>query len=138
MDLYESLPPIGLALPAGKILVVDDEPVVIEVVAQGLQRIGYQVERAGGGTQALTRLEAGGYDIVLSDVRMPGMGGLELFRAIQRRYPALEDRVIFMTGETIGEQVNQALAETGLPILVKPFGVGRVHRAIQALLNPAP
>src|ERR1700719_1768734 len=70
-----------------KILVVDDEPAVLNALRRLLRRAGFEVETAGTGAEALARLDGFAPDIVLSDFRMPGMNGAELLAQVKQRQP---------------------------------------------------
>jgi two-component system sensor histidine kinase/response regulator len=87
------------ALPVGAktILVVDDERDLGEILVKALEREGHRVEVAGDGADALRRLEQHGYDLVVSDTKMPVMDGVELFYEIERRFPRLSKRIILLT-----------------------------------------
>ena len=78
------------------ILVVDDHPIMREVVCQILEDAGHQVRDAGDGQEALRKLSAARFDLVVTDIVMPEMDGIELIGEMRRRYP--EVRVIAMSG----------------------------------------
>jgi len=79
-----------VAAPVGSkaILVIDDERDLAEVLVEELEHDGHRVEVASNGAEALSRLERQAFDLVLSDTKMPHIDGLELYREIERRYPA--------------------------------------------------
>ena len=81
-----------------RILVIDDEPSIVRALARLLQREGYTVETAGNGRQALALLQAHGYDVLLVDLRMPELDGQAFYALLRHQYPALRQRVIFLTG----------------------------------------
>src|SRR5439155_883848 len=85
-------PPGDAPAPAGPktILVVDDESEIAAILVEALERDGYQTETAENGADALRRLERRGYDLVMSDTKMPVMDGIELYREMERRFPALQ------------------------------------------------
>ena len=106
---------------ATRILVVDDEVAVGVIAARILERAGYGVCLAFSATLALAALDSAAYDfaLVLSDIRMPGMNGLELAHKIQRGWPDLP--VVLMSGyESPGTLAAQGLGD--VPLLKKPFG----------------
>lgn len=85
-------------IPAGpRVLVVDDHPLNARFAGLVLGRAGMQVVTADGGPAALARLEEGGFDVVLTDIAMPGMTGVELFESIRRRFGANRPRVVAYT-----------------------------------------
>jgi len=73
----------------GKVLVVDDEEFLVEIIRERLESEGYQTEGAGNGVEALERLSAFNADLVISGIRMPVMGGDTFLRRCQENYPGL-------------------------------------------------
>ena len=94
-----------------RILVVDDEPGMRTGLAEVLGRQGYAVTAVENAPAALTALEEGGYALVISDMRMPGMSGSELLAAVQARHPALPMVMITAYGT-----VEDAVADLGVEI----------------------
>lgn len=80
----------------GRILLVDDEPDLLEVMAEVLGELGYTVSTAGSGDEALARLATRRFDILLSDVAMRRMNGIELARHVQAQYPGM--KILLMSG----------------------------------------
>ncbi|HET7340998.1 MAG TPA: ATP-binding protein [Methylomirabilota bacterium] len=126
-------PPIA----SRRILVVDDERDLAEVVAEELQRDGHRVETAANGTDALGRLAREPFDLVISDTKMPVMDGLVFFHEIGRRFPALRQREIFITGDALDADKIRALELTGAPYLSKPFDPGAVRNLVRRSLAAA-
>jgi len=108
-------------LASGRVLVADDEPELTELMRAFLESAGYEVATADTGEVALELLEAARFDAVISDLRMPGMDGAALWRAVCEQHPALARRVLFVTGDTLSEGARQFLAGTGCLHLAKPF-----------------
>ena len=79
-----------------RILVVDDQPIILELLQQQLREDGHEIETANDGHEALTKLAAGQFDLLLSDQSMPGMTGEELAMAARAKHPQLA--VILLTG----------------------------------------
>ena len=121
----------------GRILVVDDEEAIRHVVMRALMRIGHTVELAQDGSDALTRIQSdpSAFDLVISDLRMPGMGGTELFRRLGSLNPALQPRVIFITGDASALDDRTREHAGGLPVLQKPFDLNEPTRAVSRLLE---
>jgi len=124
------------ALPVGAktILVVDDERDLGEILVKALEREGHRVEVAGDGADALRRLEQHGYDLVVSDTKMPVMDGVELFYEIERRFPRLSKRIILLTGDVLDPEKRRFLESSGAPFLTKPFDLGEVRRVVRRAL----
>jgi DNA-binding NtrC family response regulator len=102
-----------------KILLVEDDPDVRASVADALRSVRHSVEEASDGRVAIERASSSVFDLVISDVRLPGAGGLEIFRAVRRVSRSTE--VILMTSfATVGEAV-EALKAGAYDYLTKPF-----------------
>ncbi|MBI3079116.1 MAG: response regulator [Deltaproteobacteria bacterium] len=120
---------------AEQILVVEDEPDVREFLRFVLASIGYRVDTAGEGAEALTRLEGTAYDLIVSDVKMPGVDGQALYREAIRRWPCLRDRFAFLTGDMLGLTTEEFLSGEGLPVLEKPFTAGQLRDFVRSRLD---
>jgi PAS domain S-box-containing protein len=133
-------PPPDPAAALRRILVVDDEPGILEVLQEVLSSLGYRVDTAINGNQALERIETARYDIIFSDLCMPEMGGETLYTAIQSQDAGLADRIIFVTGDTVSANSRSFLEATGNRWLSKPFNIAEVERLVAQTLggqNPA-
>ena len=108
-----------------RVLVVDDEEAIRSAMRRSLERRGWAVDEAADGREALLRLEVGGrpvaYDAVVTDLRMPGMSGIELCEELGRKHPDLLERTVIITGDTASPTVVEFLARTDRPYLQKPF-----------------
>lgn len=107
--------------PPLRVLVVDDEREIAELLRDMLRPAHYEVETALTGGQALERLRARHFDAVVADLHMPGLDGMALWREVGRVEPALARRMLFVTGDTLGREAGRFFAETGCPSLDKPF-----------------
>jgi len=113
-----------------RILVVDDEPSVCAHTCAML-RDEHEVVEAGSALEALDRLSANpAYDVVLSDLQMPGMSGLELYRCVRALWPELASSMIFLTGGPVDADAREVLSGANLPILDKPLDSARLHAAL--------
>lgn len=117
-----------------RIFVVDDEPDVRELVELLLAGPDRHIEGADGGQAALDRLAAHPYDLVVSDLRMPEVDGIQIYRAIQGR-PTPRPALLFMSGFTNAAEFVPFLRETGTPVVAKPFDVPELRRAVAGLLG---
>ena len=126
--------------PLKKILVVDDDPVVGRSFDRVLSPKGYAVISAASGAEALERLEAEKYDMVYTDIKMPGMDGIEVAKRIKASRPWLP--VVIVTG--YGTEANEAEARAAgvAEFLHKPLSPetieGSAHFAYSAVALPAP
>ena len=105
------------ATKKGKILVVDDEPGVRALLEKVLTQSGHSVDTIDDASKALDKLGAGViYDVILTDVRMPGMNGTEMYSRILEKTPAMKNRIIFITGDVMGADIKAFLTQNNLPI----------------------
>lgn len=116
-----------------RILVVDDEPGIRRSLARYLARRGHRVDEANDGRGALWQLDRSGaaYDAVLADLRMPDLGGDQLFTELKRRGDGLADRLVFITGDAASPEAVRILAAAGAPVLLKPFELSRVAQLLE-------
>jgi two-component system NtrC family sensor kinase len=118
-------------------LVVDDEPDIRETLAEILEHDGYVVDMAAGGDEALALIEARAYDGILSDIRMPGLNGMDLYRRLASLRPELAGRFVVVTGDDLSGTVRAFLDETDVPVIEKPFGPADVRRVMRAQFGSA-
>ncbi len=104
-----------------KILVVDDEYDVGQIISEILQHDGHDVQIAGSGKVALSKIERGDFDVILSDLRMPEMDGPDFFRALNDSRPEMVLRLAFITGDTLSPGIRDFLRGCGRPYLEKPI-----------------
>jgi PAS domain S-box-containing protein len=128
--------PISLEAFKGlRVLVVEDEPALAVAVSEALVDAGFAVDRAGDGEEGLTRLTEARYDLIVCDLKMPRIDGMQFYRAMAAATPALARRVIFVTGDVAGTDAERFLAETGCRWLSKPFRLGDLLRAARDTLS---
>ncbi|MGQ9548262.1 MAG: ATP-binding protein [Roseiflexus sp.] len=120
-----------------RILVVDDEAMVAELIARLLREQHFIVDVCHDGTQALDRLSRVAYDLIICDVRMPGMSGDELFAELSRRAPHLLRRIMFVSGDTAGHSTRDFLERSGAVYIEKPFTAVELINAVQRSLADA-
>jgi two-component system NtrC family sensor kinase len=119
---------------AGRILVVDDEPHILHYMRATLEAWGHQVDVASDGRDALARAVTGGYDLIVTDVRMPKLGGRELYEHLHRDAPDVAKRVVFFTGDTVRDDTMEFLEQSGRPFLRKPFKLAELRSAVTTAL----
>jgi two-component system NtrC family sensor kinase len=113
-----------------RILVVDDEAEIRETLAEILSGAQHNVSTASSGREALERMAAEHYDVILTDVRMPDLDGRALYREIERRWPERAGHVVFVTGDTLASTLREFAAESGCPVIEKPFVPSDVRRVV--------
>jgi DNA-binding response OmpR family regulator len=117
------------------LLVVDDEEMNRDVLSRRLERKGYQVVVAEGGREALDAVAAGSIDLVLLDIMMPGVDGLEVLQTLRRRHTQAELPVIMATAKGESEDVVRALELGANDYVVKPLDFPVVLARVQAQLR---
>lgn len=120
------------------ILVVDDEAPVRALTREILSAQGYPVSVAENGQVALQQLEVGDFGLVITDLRMPGLTGADLYHEIEQRWPHLRERVLFVTGDIEGNRGDRALDRERINYLEKPFTTQQLLAAIRGVLDAAP
>lgn len=116
-----------------RILVVDDEPLIADMMVDMLTAEGYQVDTAANGRLALEKIGEQSYELILSDLLMPELDGFELYRELERCRPDLLRRMIFVSGTT--EQYRGFLEESRVPILPKPFELEDLRQITERALS---
>src|SRR5438874_1501578 len=104
-----------------RILVIDDEQGMRDLLSLELARQGYTVQTAGDGAQALDKIHRQDFQLVLCDINMPHMGGLEVLEAVRHSHPDME--VIMMTGYGTVETAVAAMKEGAYDFIQKPFNL---------------
>jgi CheY-like chemotaxis protein/anti-sigma regulatory factor (Ser/Thr protein kinase) len=118
---------------ANTILIVDDDPDIHRLLAAGLAGENYSIEDTYDGLQALSLLEKKPFDLVITDIRMPGLDGLELSRRIRTLYPAI--KVLVMTAESTPATIISALRDRALGYFSKPFSLDAVAEMVERVLS---
>jgi len=118
-------------------LVVDDEPDIGELLAEMLRKLGYRIEVKASGEDAQAALRQRDYDVVFSDLRMPGLDGPALYAWMAEHRPHLCARTAFITADTLSPSAHQFLASAGRPVLEKPFVPAELQQLL-AQLQPSP
>jgi two-component system NtrC family sensor kinase len=121
--------------PAYSILVVDDEEPVVTLITEILNMDGHHVTPAFNGAEALALLQEQPFDFIISDVRMPAVGGPTFFEILQTIRPDLLPRVMFVTGDTVSHSTQEFLRRAGRPMLTKPFDPERLRAMVSENLK---
>jgi PAS domain S-box-containing protein len=126
-----NLPPIR----GQSILIVDDEVGIRSALAYLLRRDGHEVDTATNGVEALAKLQSRSFDLILCDLRMPELDGPALYRALQDGSSQLQQRFIFLTGDTLSPETRDFLEQVGVPRLTKPFTAREARRVVEQALQ---
>jgi CheY-like chemotaxis protein len=125
------LPPVA----ARAILVVEDDPEIADILVEILEADGHRVEKVRDGAIALATLQTRAFDLILSDIMMPGLDGVSLYRKAVRVDPALTNRFLILTGDTLSPEIREFIEQTGVPCLQKPFTLKDVRRGVRDALR---
>jgi len=129
-----------IPVDTARILVVDDEESLTSLLTTILRQHGHYVEAFRDGAEALRAIARAegmgrGYDVILADVKMPGMNGIELYHELRRLSNAVAERVIFCTGDTISPSTREFLQGTNNRVLSKPFRIEELVRLVGEMLT---
>lgn len=117
-----------------QVLVVDDDPLLTQWLADSLTAEGHDVDVAGDAWTALTWLEQGSYDLIVSDLRMPDLDGVAFYRMLEREHPQAARRMLFLTGNKDVAEYRDFVAEKRECTLVKPVDLRELNQAAQRIL----
>jgi signal transduction histidine kinase len=120
-------------LPGARILVVDDEEPVLELLGDILSEYPYNVELVGTGEEAIERVERESFDLVLTDLNLPGTDGLGVLRAAKEKDP--ETAVVLLTGNATVFNAIEALRKGAYDFVQKPFQLGELEAALSRALE---
>jgi signal transduction histidine kinase/CheY-like chemotaxis protein len=126
----EEKPPPGPPAPL-RLLVVDDERILVELLCEFLKSAGHQVDEAGDGKKALELASARDYDIILTDLKMPGLDGQGLYERLCKIKPQMAHRFVFSTGDLANPKVQTFFQSTGCLYLSKPFKLESVLTVLE-------
>jgi len=118
-----------------KILVIDDEEAILQMVREVLNSYGYHVQTVADGETALRDLKDNRYDAIFCDWKMPGLSGRQVYDRLRATNPEFCRRVIFITGDVINEPMQNFLEQEKRPCLTKPFALAELRKAIKTVLS---
>ena len=120
-----------------RILLVDDDPLITQLITDMLSLDGYDIETAPNGIAALAMVEGRRYDLILTDLHMPGLDGVGLFRELAKRGTHPPRQMIFLTGTGGASEAHRLVRDTGLPLLEKPFNLVELLELVRRVLRAA-
>ena len=122
-------------LDSPAVLIVEDEAALASAMAEAFGDAGFLVDRAGDGEEAMARLEGGHYDLIISDLKMPRMDGIQLLGALRAQHPEMAGRIMFVTGDVIGTDAERFLADSRCRWLAKPFRLSELLRIAKEVMG---
>ena len=125
----------GFSQLSKRILVVDDDPDIRQVLLDRLNAYGYEVQTATDGQEALDALRRADYDGMILDIRMPRVDGLEVLRRTRKSHPSLP--VVMITASKVAEDDLQAISSGAKELLLKPFDAPQLKQVVDRWFGPA-
>jgi len=120
---------------SARVLVVDDESWLVSLLQAALHGSGLSVDVAYDGQQALDKINDADYDVILCDIKMPGLTGPELYAHLREVSPGCTEQFVFITGDIAAEDTRAFLAEAERPWLSKPFSLDQVEQTMRMVLR---
>lgn len=119
-----------------RVLIVDDEVELVSALEERLNLRGFRATGVTTGAEAVTRVAGGDYDVVLLDVKMPGLGGLEVIRQIKTDHPDVQ--VILLTGHGSAQDASEGMRRGAFDYLMKPIKITDLVRVLHAAAGSPP
>ena len=116
-------------------LVVDDEEFLLECLVDALGAWGMTVTACTRGDEAVQKLEGNTFDVIVSDIRMPGLSGMDLFDWLKAQRPGMTQRILYTTGDSFDAKTRTFLETNQVPYLGKPFDLKQLKQNLQRLLE---
>jgi DNA-binding NtrC family response regulator len=113
-----------------KVLVVDDDLNLLDLLVDTLSTIGYRTASAHGGVEALEKLKNDRFDLMITDIKMPDLDGIQLLKKVRRHYPEMP--VLFITGYASPEMIGHSSPDG---LLAKPFRIAQIETLIEETLE---
>ncbi|GLH73316.1 hypothetical protein GETHLI_18180 [Geothrix limicola] len=130
-----AVPVAPMGLKGAKALVVDDESFLLECLVDALGAWGMEVASSPRGDEAIQKLESGAFDVIVSDIRMPGLSGVDLFEWLKAQRPAMTRRILYTTGDSFDAKTREFLEASQVPYLGKPFDLKQLKQSLERLLE---
>ncbi len=115
-----------------RVLLIDDDEAILQVMGKALSAAQCDVETANSARDAAMMLARGDYDVIVSDIRMPGFDGTQLFEFLDKHLPEYKQRVIFVTGDTGTPSTMDFLRKNNAPYLTKPVEIAELISMVKS------
>jgi two-component system NtrC family sensor kinase len=126
---------IAAGLAARRLLIVDDEESVRDLFGAVLEQDSLRIDMAGTGEEGLVRALRDEYDLIITDLKMPGLGGSSFYDRLNEQLLEKTPRFIFMTGDILSEETQRLLDRTRSQCILKPFDIHQARAAIHRCLS---
>lgn len=117
-----------------RILIVDDEPFVRNALCRALK--GYELVTAANGQEALAHLAGGPFDLILCDLMMPGVSGMDIYQHLCERHPGREQLLVFLTGGVFTDEAHAFVSGIANPVVQKPFNFQQLRSLVKSKVPP--
>jgi len=114
--------------------VIDDEVAILQFLEQLLTGEGHEVETVENADRALAAMKGSSYDMLLLDIKLPGVSGTQLYQKIKKLYPQLASKVVFITGDVMGAETKGFLTRTRARFITKPFNTEQLLKELNQVL----
>jgi len=114
---------------------MDDEPTTLQFLSRLLTDEGHEVDTVDKATEALEKVRDKRYKLILLDIKMPDMSGIELYEKLQKIAKSLTQRVLFITGDVMGARTAAFFSRTKAPYITKPFNIEQLKKEINNILS---
>jgi two-component system NtrC family sensor kinase len=121
-----------------RIVVLDDEVLVLDLIAEMLQDAGHHVDAYSIPAHAFSALKKEEFDLILCDIRMPEMSGMEFYSELAKHYPNMLSRIIYLTGDVLAPETRRFLESNSCPHLNKPFKMETLRKKITEVMRSLP
>jgi DNA-binding NtrC family response regulator len=118
-----------------RVLVVDDETAIVDAICEFLDLQNITTDKANDGGEALQLLSKNRYDAIISDIRMPGVDGPQLYERSVAMDPNYKSRFLFMSGDLVRDSTQGFVQSLNCPCLAKPFALQVLYQNLEPLLN---
>jgi CheY-like chemotaxis protein len=116
-----------------RVLIIEDEVIMTSLLKTVFEEQGHIADIASCGREAIHNRDLGQYDMIVCDIRLPDINGMELFEELKKRYPDIADRVFFITGDK-SRKTKKFLDKSGNPYLLKPFKIDKFKEQVNEVL----
>lgn len=116
-----------------KALIVDDNDCLRHLYKLYLQDMNFETDEAKNGEEALGLLECKDYDVIISDVEMPALNGVELYKMLHTHKPHLLAKFVFATGDALESAYNGFFSSIDCPVLIKPFSFEKLRHTVSVI-----
>ena len=114
---------------------MDDERPLLDLVYKALTALGHTVDTAASANRALRLIEENTYDVILSDLRMPGMSGTDFHGRVLERWPELADSFVLVTGDTMAIETSALLERSDMRVMRKPFSLEQLRTLVSEVAS---